>query len=388
MRRHPALGYEILKGIAFLERARLIPLHHQERFDGTGYPAGPQGRGDSASARASSPWSTPTTPSRATGPTASAAPTRSRAQEIQKFSGTQFDPAVVASWLRITQAEWDAIREEPRRPRARSPAQASRASYSQQVFEARARAAAACTCSRIRACGRAWRAGSRGGAPRPSRRRARGAAAKAGAASTVGRLSARPSAAVNSPFVTGSGATALRTPETDSVAMTWRSRPISSSMWIHGIHCLPVPTRPPTPRRNGVRTVPEESARAREHEPVADDDDAHAELGGLLRLGLPFARDLGQEARAGRRRLREDVVASVAVGADARGLNEQARAARPGARSASTRARVVATRLSRRTRLRSSDQRLPPIDSPARLTTTSTPSSASAGGAPFVPSHA
>ena len=46
MRRHPALGYDILKGIGFLERARLIPLHHQERFDGTGYPAGARGRGD------------------------------------------------------------------------------------------------------------------------------------------------------------------------------------------------------------------------------------------------------------------------------------------------------------------------------------------------------
>src|SRR6185369_17612017 len=43
MRRHPALGYEILKGIGFLERARLVPLHHQERFDGTGYPQGLKG---------------------------------------------------------------------------------------------------------------------------------------------------------------------------------------------------------------------------------------------------------------------------------------------------------------------------------------------------------
>jgi response regulator RpfG family c-di-GMP phosphodiesterase len=38
MRRHPALGFEILRKIAFLERAALIPLHHQERWDGSGYP--------------------------------------------------------------------------------------------------------------------------------------------------------------------------------------------------------------------------------------------------------------------------------------------------------------------------------------------------------------
>ena len=41
----------------------------------------------------------------------------------------------------------------------------------------------------------------------------------------------------------------------------------------------------------------EEAARAREHEPVAQDDDAQAELDGLLRLGLPVARELGEEAR-------------------------------------------------------------------------------------------
>ena len=46
MKRHPALGYEILKSIKFLEGARLIPLHHQERWDGTGYPVGPGGRAD------------------------------------------------------------------------------------------------------------------------------------------------------------------------------------------------------------------------------------------------------------------------------------------------------------------------------------------------------
>ena len=31
--------------------------------------------------------------------------------EIEKFTGTQFDPQVVQAWLRIPQAEWQAIRE-------------------------------------------------------------------------------------------------------------------------------------------------------------------------------------------------------------------------------------------------------------------------------------
>jgi response regulator RpfG family c-di-GMP phosphodiesterase len=43
MRRHPSLGFEMLKDIGFLEKARLIPLQHQERWDGLGYPAGLRG---------------------------------------------------------------------------------------------------------------------------------------------------------------------------------------------------------------------------------------------------------------------------------------------------------------------------------------------------------
>ena len=39
MRRHPSLGYEMLRQIDFLAGARLIVLQHQERWDGSGYPA-------------------------------------------------------------------------------------------------------------------------------------------------------------------------------------------------------------------------------------------------------------------------------------------------------------------------------------------------------------
>lgn len=43
VRRHPAIGAEILDGVAFLEESRTILLQHHERVDGGGYPAGLSG---------------------------------------------------------------------------------------------------------------------------------------------------------------------------------------------------------------------------------------------------------------------------------------------------------------------------------------------------------
>ncbi len=111
MRRHPALGYEILKGIGFLERARLVPLHHQERFDGTGYPQGLKGTAICVGARVFAVVDTydAITNDR---PYRKCQTYEVARAEIAKCTGTQFDPAVVHAWLRIPQAEWNAIREE------------------------------------------------------------------------------------------------------------------------------------------------------------------------------------------------------------------------------------------------------------------------------------
>jgi len=43
IKEHPKLGLEIIAGVEFLEKAKDIVLHHQERFDGGGYPLGLQG---------------------------------------------------------------------------------------------------------------------------------------------------------------------------------------------------------------------------------------------------------------------------------------------------------------------------------------------------------
>jgi response regulator RpfG family c-di-GMP phosphodiesterase len=111
MRRHPALGYEILKGIGFLERARLVPLHHQERFDGSGYPQGLKGSAICVGARVFAVVDTydAITNDR---PYRKCQTYEVARAEIVKCTGTQFDPEVVHAWLRISPAEWIAIREE------------------------------------------------------------------------------------------------------------------------------------------------------------------------------------------------------------------------------------------------------------------------------------
>ncbi len=111
MQRHPALGYEILSGIAFLDRARLIPLHHQEQFDGRGYPAGLKGEEICLGARIFAVVDTydAITSDR---PYRSARSYEIARREIEKYAGTQFDPQVVDAWLKVPGEEWARIRRE------------------------------------------------------------------------------------------------------------------------------------------------------------------------------------------------------------------------------------------------------------------------------------
>jgi len=53
MKRHPQIGYEILKDSPspFVQMGAIIALHHHEKFDGTGYPRGLQGEEISIEAR-------------------------------------------------------------------------------------------------------------------------------------------------------------------------------------------------------------------------------------------------------------------------------------------------------------------------------------------------
>ena len=111
MRRHPALGYEILRGINFLERARMIPLHHQEKWNGTGYPARLKGEEICIGARIFAVVDTydAITSDRPYRKSSSYEIARS---EIAKVTGTQLDPAVVAGVDVDSAAVWDQIRAE------------------------------------------------------------------------------------------------------------------------------------------------------------------------------------------------------------------------------------------------------------------------------------
>jgi len=100
MRRHPAIGRNIVRNIPFLEDVAEIVLSHHERFDGGGYPRGLRGDGIPLGARifavvdtydaitCDRPYRKARSPGTAT-------------QEIITHSGQQFDPEVVTAFLRV-----------------------------------------------------------------------------------------------------------------------------------------------------------------------------------------------------------------------------------------------------------------------------------------------
>jgi response regulator RpfG family c-di-GMP phosphodiesterase len=110
MKLHPELGYRVLDGIEFLERAREVVLHHQERFDGGGYPLGLRGEAICLGARIFSVVDTldAMTCDR---PYRKALPYEAARAEIERCSGTQFDPKVVEAFLEIPKADFERIKQ-------------------------------------------------------------------------------------------------------------------------------------------------------------------------------------------------------------------------------------------------------------------------------------
>jgi putative nucleotidyltransferase with HDIG domain len=108
MRKHPQIGYTILKSIDFLDASAEIVLSHQERFDGGGYPRQLRGEAIPIGARifaiadcydamtTDRPYRRGTTPEAAR-------------EEIRRCAGTQFDPACAEAFLSITPVQWQEI---------------------------------------------------------------------------------------------------------------------------------------------------------------------------------------------------------------------------------------------------------------------------------------
>jgi putative nucleotidyltransferase with HDIG domain len=109
MRKHPQIGYDMLKNIKFLEKAVEVVYCHQEKFDGTGYPQGLAGEGIPIGARVFAVADTldAMTSDRVYRKALSYDIARA---EMIKYSGTQFDPQVVNAFLEIPATKWDEIK--------------------------------------------------------------------------------------------------------------------------------------------------------------------------------------------------------------------------------------------------------------------------------------
>src|SRR5262249_23053166 len=110
MRKHPEVGYRILKAIDFLRPAAEIVLAHQERWDGGGYPRKLRGEQIPLGARIFAIADTldAMTSDR---PYRKAATFAQARLEIARCSGTQFDPGCVEAFAGISDRELEALRE-------------------------------------------------------------------------------------------------------------------------------------------------------------------------------------------------------------------------------------------------------------------------------------
>jgi HD-GYP domain-containing protein (c-di-GMP phosphodiesterase class II) len=99
---HPQLGARILEGIDFLSAAIPYILYHHERFDGAGYPGKLSGEDIPVEGRllavvdtfdaivSDRPYRRSATPDAAV-------------EELQRYAGTQFDPAIVQILVAVWQ---------------------------------------------------------------------------------------------------------------------------------------------------------------------------------------------------------------------------------------------------------------------------------------------
>jgi len=109
MKRHPELGWALLQRVDYLRPASTIVLQHQEKWDGTGYPAGMKGEEIVIGARIFHVVDTldAMTSDR---PYRRAKPFTEARGEIIRCTGTQFDPKVAEAFLSVPAEDWERIR--------------------------------------------------------------------------------------------------------------------------------------------------------------------------------------------------------------------------------------------------------------------------------------
>jgi two-component system, cell cycle response regulator len=110
---HPSQGADIIRLASGFERVAEVIRHHQERFDGTGYPEGKSGVEISLEARivaVCGAWAA----MRATRPYRAALTREQARAELESGSGTEFDPEVVRAFLLLEAAEeWNRSAPSP-----------------------------------------------------------------------------------------------------------------------------------------------------------------------------------------------------------------------------------------------------------------------------------
>jgi response regulator RpfG family c-di-GMP phosphodiesterase len=109
MKRHPELGWALLQRVDYLRPASSIVLQHQEKWDGTGYPAGLTRENIVIGARIFHIVDTldAITSNRPYRKARSVAEAR---EEITRCSGTQFDPDLVKAFMSVSEEDWERIR--------------------------------------------------------------------------------------------------------------------------------------------------------------------------------------------------------------------------------------------------------------------------------------
>lgn len=111
MREHCYRGYQMVRKIPFLAEAAEIVYSHQECWDGSGYPRGMKGEDIPLGARIFAIADTldAITSDR---PYRAAQTFGAAREEIARWSGRQFDPAIVKVFLTIPEGVWQDLRKE------------------------------------------------------------------------------------------------------------------------------------------------------------------------------------------------------------------------------------------------------------------------------------
>ena len=107
IKKHPAIGYQILSPIHFLGPVAQMVLYHQEWFNGMGYPEGLKGEEIPLGARIVATidaWDA----MRSDRPYRKALSVEIAESELKKGAGRQFDPQVVTAFLHLEEIGWPA----------------------------------------------------------------------------------------------------------------------------------------------------------------------------------------------------------------------------------------------------------------------------------------